>query len=161
MAVMKILRLGDETLRKKSHPVTKIDRRTVGLLKDMAETMYAADGCGLAAPQVGILRRMVVIDVGDGLIELINPEIIESEGEEIGVEGCLSVPGRRGTVKRPTKVVVRALDKKGREIELTAEGFLARAVCHELDHLDGIVYVDKMIEDVTDQYNQEYNQEES
>lgn len=153
MAVMKILRLGDETLRKKSHPVTKIDRRTIGLLKDMAETMYAADGCGLAAPQVGILRRMVVIDVGDGLIELINPEIIESEGEEIGVEGCLSVPGRRGTVKRPTKVVVRALDKKGREIELTAEGFLARAVCHELDHLDGTVYVDKMIEDVTDQYN--------
>lgn len=161
MAVMKILRLGDETLRKKSHPVTKIDRRTVGLLKDMAETMYAADGCGLAAPQVGILRRMVVIDVGDGLIELINPEIIESEGEEIGVEGCLSVPGRRGTVKRPTKVVVRALDKKGREIELTAEGFLARAVCHELDHLDGVVYVDKMIEDVTDQYNREYNQEEN
>lgn len=161
MAIMKILRLGDETLRKTSHPVTKIDRRTVGLLKDMAETMYAADGCGLAAPQVGILRRMVVIDVGDGLIELINPEIIESEGEEIGVEGCLSVPGRRGTVKRPTKVVVRALDKKGREIELTAEGFLARAVCHELDHLDGVVYVDKMIEDVTDQYNQEYNQEEN
>ena len=161
MAVMKILRLGDETLRKKSHPVTKIDRRTIGLLKDMAETMYAADGCGLAAPQVGILRRMVVIDVGDGLIELINPEIIVSEGEEIGVEGCLSVPGRRGTVKRPTKVVVRALDKKGREIELTAEGFLARAVCHELDHLDGTVYVDKMIEDVTDQYNQEYHQEEN
>ena len=161
MAVMKILRLGDETLRKKSHPVTKIDRRTIGLLKDMAETMYAADGCGLAAPQVGILRRMVVIDVGDGLIELINPEIIESEGEEIGVEGCLSVPGRRGTVKRPTKVVVRALDRKGREIELTAEGFLARAVCHELDHLDGVVYVDKMIEDVTDQYNKEYNQEEN
>ena len=161
MAVMKILRLGDETLRKKSHPVTKIDRRTIGLLKDMAETMYAADGCGLAAPQVGILRRMVVIDVGDGLIELINPEIIESEGEEIGVEGCLSVPGRRGAVKRPTKVVVRARDKKGREIELTAEGFLARAVCHELDHLDGIVYVDKMIEDVTDQYNQEYHQEEN
>ena len=161
MAVMKILRLGDETLRKKSHPVTKIDRRTIGLLKDMAETMYAADGCGLAAPQVGILRRMVVIDVGDGLIELINPEIIESEGEEIGVEGCLSVPGRRGTVKCPTKVVVRALDKKGREIELTAEGFLARAVCHELDHLDGTVYVDKMIEDVTDQYNQEYHQEEN
>ena len=161
MAVMKILRLGDETLRKNSHPDTKIDRRTVGQLKDMAETMYAADGCGLAAPQVGILRRMVVIDVGDGLIELINPEIIESEGEEIGVEGCLSVPGRRGTVKRPTKVVVRALDRKGREIELTAEGFLARAVCHELDHLDGIVYVDKMIEDVTDQYNREYNQEEN
>lgn len=157
MAVMKILRLGDETLRKKSHPVTKIDRRTIGLLKDMAETMYAADGCGLAAPQVGILRRIVVIDVGDGLIELINPEITAFEGEEIGVEGCLSVPGRRGTVKRPTKVVVRALDKKGREIELTAEGFLARAVCHELDHLDGVVYVDKMIEDVTDQYNQEDN----
>ena len=155
MAILKIVKLGDDVLRKKAHPVKIIDRRLIGLMKDMAETMYAADGCGLAAPQVGILRRVVVIDVGDGLVELINPQIISAEGEEGGVEGCLSVPGRRGTVSRPTKVVVQALDKKGREIELTAEGFFARAVCHELDHLDGIVYVDKMIEDVTDRYNQE------
>ena len=152
MSVMKIVKLGEsDVLRKRAHPVKIIDRRTQALLKDMAETMYAADGVGLAAPQVGILRRIVVIDVGDGLVELINPEIIMSEGSEIGAEGCLSVPGRRGTVERPTKVMVKALDRKGRQVEFTAEGFFARAVCHELDHLDGIVYVDKMIEDVTDQ----------
>ncbi len=151
MAVLKIMKLGeDDVLRKKAHPVKLIDRRTQALLKDMAETMYAAEGVGLAAPQVGILRRMAVIDVGDGLVELINPEIVSAEGAEVGAEGCLSVPGRRGTVERPTKVVVRALDRKGRQIEFTAEGFFARAVCHELDHLDGVVYVDKMIEDVTD-----------
>ena len=152
MATRKIVKLGDDTLRKVCKPQEKFDLRLWTLLKDMADTMYKAEGVGLAAPQVGILRRVVVIDVGDGLIELINPEIIESEGEEIGVEGCLSVPGRRGTVKRPTKVVVRALDKKGREIELTAEGFLARAVCHELDHLDGHMYVERVegeIHDVT------------
>ena len=150
--VLNIVKLGEsDVLRKKAHPVVKIDRRTKALLKDMAETMYAAEGCGLAAPQVGILRRICVIDVGDGLYELINPVIVASEGEEIGPEGCLSVPGRRGTVKRPTKVTVQALDKKGNAIEFTAEGFFARAVCHELDHLDGVVYVDKMIEDVTDQ----------
>ncbi|MBR3504201.1 MAG: peptide deformylase [Clostridia bacterium] len=152
MAVLKIVKLGEnDVLRKKAHPVKLIDRRTQALLKDMTETMYAAEGVGLAAPQVGILRRIVVIDVGDGLVELINPEIIASEGAEVGAEGCLSVPGRRGTVERPTKVVVRALDRKGRQIEFTAEGFFARAVCHELDHLDGVVYVDKMIEDVTEQ----------
>ncbi|MBO4297829.1 MAG: peptide deformylase [Clostridia bacterium] len=156
MAVLKIMKLGvDDVLRKKAHPVKLIDRRTQALLKDMAETMYAAEGVGLAAPQVGILRRIAVIDVGDGLVELINPEIISAEGAEVGPEGCLSVPGRRGTVERPTKVVVRALDRKGRQIEFTAEGFFARAVCHELDHLDGIVYVDKMIEDVTEQMKKE------
>ena len=156
MAIRKIMVLGeDDVLRKRARRVDKFDKRLRTLLDDMADTMYKADGVGLAAPQVGILKRVVVIDVGDGLIELINPEIIESEGEEIGVEGCLSVPGRRGTVKRPTKVVVRALDKKGREIELTAEGFLARAVCHELDHLDGTVYVDKMTEEITDQDDSE------
>ena len=154
MAVMKILRLGDETLRKKSHPVTKIDRRTIGLLKDMAETMNAADGCGLPAPQVGILRRMVVIGVGDGLIELINPEIIATEGAAVNVESCLSVPGRCGTVERPEKVTVRAQERSGEMIEVTGEGFLAMALCHELDHLDGVVYVDKMIEDVSDRYQQ-------
>lgn len=151
MAVMKIYREGEDVLRKKAHEVKLFDRRMVGLLKDMAETMYAADGCGLAAPQVGILRRIVVIDVGDGLVELINPEIIASEGANVEAEGCLSIPGRRCTVERPTKVTVRAMDRKGREFEFTAEGFFARAVCHELDHLDGILYVDKMIEDVTEE----------
>ena len=152
MAVMKICRLGEDVLRKKAHPVKMFDRRLVGLLKDMAETMYAADGCGLAAPQVGILRRIVVIAVGDGMIELMNPEIIESSTTTIvDAEGCLSVPGRRGTVERPEWVKVRAVDRKGREFEFEAEGFFARAVCHELDHLDGIVYVDKMIEDVTEE----------
>ena len=156
--VLNILKYGEsDILSKKAHPVEKIDRRTKALLKDMAETMYAAEGCGLAAPQVGILRRLVVIDVGDGLYELVNPVIVAQEGEEIGPEGCLSVPGRRGTVKRPTKVAVRALDKKGNPIEFTAEGFFARAVCHELDHLDGIVYIEKMIEDVTDQTEPEEN----
>ena len=151
MAIRNVLIEGDETLRKKSREVTQITPRMRTLIEDMAETMYAAEGVGLAAPQVGILRRIVVIDVGDGLVELINPEIISAEGAEVGAEGCLSVPGRRGTVERPTKVVVRALDRKGRQIEFTAEGFFARAVCHELDHLDGVIYVDKMIEDVTDQ----------
>lgn len=152
MAVMKIFRLGEDVLRKKAHPVKLFDRRLAGLLKDMAETMYDADGCGLAAPQVGILRRIAVIDVGDGLIELINPEIIaRSEETYVDTEGCLSVPGRRGTVERPMYVKVRAMDRKGREFEFEAEGFFARAVCHELDHLDGIVYVDKMIEDVTEE----------
>ena len=151
MAVMKIYCEGEDVLRKKAHEVKLFDRRMVGLLKDMAETMYAADGCGLAAPQVGILRRIVVIDVGDGLVELINPEIIASEGANVDAEGCLSIPGRRCTVERPNKVTVRAMDRKGREFEFTAEGFFARAVCHELDHLDGILYIDRMIEDVTEE----------
>lgn len=151
MSVMKIYRLGDDVLRKKAHPVKLFDRRLAGLLKDMAETMYAADGCGLAAPQVGILRRMVVIDVGEGLVELINPEIISFEGSNVDAEGCLSIPGRRCTVERPEKVTVRAMDRKGCEFEFTAEGFFARAICHELDHLDGVLYVDKMIEDVTEE----------
>jgi len=99
---------------------------------------------GLAAPQVGILRRVVVIDVGKGLIELVNPEIIATEGEQAGPEGCLSVPGRQGHVVRPNKVTVRAQDRKGKSFEITGEGLLARALCHEIDHLDGIVYVDKM-----------------
>ena len=152
MSVLRVVKLGEDVLRKKSHPVTVVDRRTQLLLRDMADTMYAEDGCGLAAPQVGILRRIVVVDVGDGLVQLINPEIIEAEGEEVDVEGCLSVPNKRGTVKRPTRIKVRALDAKARPIEFTAEGFFARAICHELDHLDGIIYVDKMIEDVSAKY---------
>ncbi|MBR4333126.1 MAG: peptide deformylase [Clostridia bacterium] len=143
--VRKILTFGDETLRKISKPMQKFDLRLWLLLRDMADTMNKAEGVGLAAPQVGILRRVVVIDVGDenGLIELVNPEIIAQEGEQEGSEGCLSAPGRRGYVKRPNKVTVRAQDRKGKFFEITGEGLLARAFCHELDHLDGILYSDK------------------
>lgn len=142
--IRKIITLGNETLRKESKPMQKFDLRLWLLLRDMAETMYDADGVGLAAPQVGILRRVVVIDVGEGLIELINPVIIYTEGEQAGPEGCLSVPGRQGFVRRPNKVTVRALDRKGKPFEVTGEGLLARAFCHEIDHLDGRVYVDVM-----------------
>lgn len=144
MGLRKIVYLGDECLRKISKPMQKFDLRLWLLLRDMADTMYKADGAGLAAPQVGILRRVVVIDVGEGLVELVNPEIISSEGEVGGAEGCLSVPGRRGYVVRPQKVVVRAQDRHGKPIEITAEGQFARCVCHELDHLDGVIYIDKM-----------------
>ena len=153
MAVRNILREGEDTLRKICRPVDKNEKRLHVLLDDMAETMYAADGVGLAAPQVGVLRRIVVIDVGEGLLELINPEIIETEGEKVGVEGCLSVPGRRCTVKRPTRVVVRAKNRKGKEIEVEGTGLLAVALCHEIDHLDGVLYIDKMITDVSDKYD--------
>ena len=152
MAIRKIVEIGDEKLRKQCKPVEKFDLRLRLLLKDMADTMYKAEGVGLAAPQVGTLKRVVVIDVGEGLIELINPEIIASEGASVEVEGCLSVPGRCGTVERPTKVTVRAQNRVGEMFEITGEGHLAQAFCHELDHLDGIVYVDKMIEDVSDRY---------
>ena len=130
MAVRNILREGEETLRKTCRPVDKIEKRLHVLLDDMAETMYAADGVGLAAPQVGVLRRVVVIDAGDGLLELINPEIIETEGEKVGIEGCLSIPGRRCTVKRPARVVVRAQNRKGREFTVEGTGLLAVALCH-------------------------------
>lgn len=148
MAIRKILKIGDETLRKHARPVAEVDRRTRQLLDDMAETMYAADGAGLAAPQVGILRRVVVIDVGEGLLELVNPEILSTEGEQRQAEGCLSVPGKRGVVARPAKVTVRALNRRGKPIEIVGEGFLAIALCHEIDHLDGVLYVDKIIEEV-------------
>lgn len=144
MAIRKIVEIGDEKLRKHCKPVEKFDLRLRILLKDMADTMYKAEGVGLAAPQVGILRRAVVVDVGDGLIELVNPEIIHTEGEQSGAEGCLSVPGRSGVVTRPNIVTVRAQNRNGEYFEATAEGFLARAFCHEIDHLDGVLYVDKM-----------------
>ena len=152
MATRKILTLGDETLRKTCKKQEKFDLRLAILLKDLADTMYRAEGVGLAAPQVGILRRVAVVDVsedGSGLMELVNPEIVEVEGEQTGREGCLSVPGRQGVVRRPMKVRVRAFDRKGREIEVEAEGFAARAICHEVDHLDGVVYVDKMERELT------------
>lgn len=158
--VRKILQFGDETLRKTCKPMQKFDLRLWLLLRDMADTMNKAEGVGLAAPQVGILRRVAVVDVGDenGLIELINPEIIAQEGEQEGSEGCLSAPGRRGYVKRPNKVTVRAQDRKGKFFEITGEGLLARAFCHELDHLDGVLYSDKEEYEIKDDENEEEQQ---
>lgn len=146
MAIRNIRKLGDDILRKKCRTVDNIDSRIITLLDDMAETMNEANGVGLAAPQVGILKRVVVIDIGDGLIELINPEITETIGSVTSPEGCLSVPGKWGTVTRPQKVTVKALNRNGEEITVTGEDMLAKALCHELDHLDGVVFVDKVEE---------------
>ena len=154
MAIRKILELGDPSLRKVCKKQEKFDLRLNILLKDMADTLHKAEGVGLAAPQVGILRRVVVIDLGDeaGLRELINPEIIERSKEtQCGREGCLSLPGRQGIVTRPMRVKVRAQDRHGRPFELEGEGLLARAICHELDHLDGILYIDGMDRELTEE----------
>lgn len=143
MAKLKIVKLGDETLRKVCRPVDKITPRILTLLDDMVETMRAADGCGLAAPQVGVLRRIVVVEVEPGKpIELINPKIIAYSGEQVGAEGCLSVPGKCGTVTRPMHVTVRAMNRHGETFDITGSELLARAFCHELDHLDGKLYID-------------------
>ena len=142
MALREIVQIGEPVLRKKAKKVEVIDEKILQILDDMADTMYNADGVGLAAPQVGILKRIVVIDIGDGLLELINPEIIETSGEQIGEEGCLSIPGVSEDVRRPNYVKVEALNEKGEEFVLEAEELLARAVCHENDHLDGILFVD-------------------
>lgn len=143
MAKLRIVKVGDEILRKKCRPVEEITPKTIRLLDDMAETMRAAQGVGLAAPQVGILRRIVVIEVEEGnLIELINPKIIAFAGEQEGTEGCLSVPNKWGIVKRPMHVTVRAQNRHGETFEITGSDFLARAFCHELDHLDGKLYID-------------------
>ena len=143
MAKLKIVKVGDDTLREVCRPVDAITPRIITLLNDMTETMRAADGVGLAAPQVGVLRRIVVIETpDDGLIELINPKIIAYSGEQEGEEGCLSVPGRWGVVKRPMHVTVRAMNRKGEVVDITGSGLLARAFCHELDHLDGKLYID-------------------
>ena len=142
MAIREILREDDPVLRKVCHKVEKVDRRLWSLLDDMAETMYEANGVGLAAPQVGICRRVVVIDVGNGRIELINPEIIRTCGRIEGPEGCLSSPGEYGIVPRPEKARVRAQNRDGEWFEMSGEGLLARAFCHELDHLDGKLFKD-------------------
>ncbi|MDR0396731.1 MAG: peptide deformylase [Oscillospiraceae bacterium] len=144
-------------LRKRSRPITDINRHILRLLDDMAETMYAAHGCGLAAPQVGALRRAIVVDTGSGLIELINPEIIAASDEREDSEGCLSIPGLRGFVARPHKVTVRGLNRDGEEIEIEAEEMTAVALCHEIDHLDGILYTDKMtrVDDSRDEQSDE------
>ncbi len=144
MAIRNIRKLGDDLLRKKSREVEVIDERITTLLDDMIETMNMANGVGLAAPQVGVLKRVVVIDVGEGVIELINPEVVNLSGHQTSVEGCLSVPDQWGEVVRPEKVVVRAMDRNGDYFEVMGEGLLATALCHELDHLDGVIFVDKV-----------------
>ncbi|HIZ54590.1 MAG TPA: peptide deformylase [Firmicutes bacterium] len=142
MAIRNIVLDGDDVLRKVSRPVTIFDEKLHLLLDDMAETMHKAEGVGLAAPQVGILRRVIVVDVGEGVIELINPELISKRGSQTGNEGCLSFPGQWGIVTRPMKVKVKAQNRYGEEIIVKGEALLARALCHEIDHLNGVVFVD-------------------
>ena len=146
MAIRKIRLEGDAVLGKKCRPVEKMTDKIHVLVDDMLETMYESNGVGLAAPQVGILKRVVVIDVGDGPLVMINPQLIESQGEQTGDEGCLSVPGVAGQVTRPNYVRVQALDEEMQEIEIEATELLARACCHEIDHLDGIMYT-ALVED--------------
>lgn len=142
MAIRTIRVEGDEILRKRCKEITEVTPRIKTLIEDMIETMYQANGVGLAGPQVGILRRIVVIDVGDGPIVLINPVILESSGEQTGGEGCLSVPGKTATVTRPNYVRVRAYDENMKQREIEGTELLARAICHECDHLDGKLYID-------------------
>ncbi len=143
MAIRNIVTIGDDILRKVCRTQMQFDDRLHTILDDMKETMYKADGVGLAAPQIGILRRYCIIDVGDGLIELINPVIVETSGTQTDDEGCLSVPNQSKEVTRPMKVTVRAQDRNGNNFTVTGEGLKARALCHEIDHLDGILYIDK------------------
>lgn len=145
MGIRKVRTKEDPILRKISKVVKSIDDRTQILIDDMLDTMYKEDGVGLAAPQVGILKRIIVIDVGEGPIIVINPEIIEANGEICDNEGCLSVPGENGKVIRPQFVKVKGLNREGEEFEVQGEGLLARALCHEIDHLNGILFIDKTI----------------
>jgi peptide deformylase len=148
MALRNLRYEGDEILRKKSREVPLVDDRRRMLMDDMVETMYANDGVGLAAPQVGILKRVIVIDVEDGNIyKMANPKIISESGEEAAEEGCLSVPEKRGLVVRPMKVVVEYTDENNQAKKLEAEGLLARAICHEIDHLNGVLFIDRVIDD--------------
>ena len=144
MAIRTILTKGDETLAKKCRVVTEFNSRLHQLLDDMGDTLLESGGVGLAAPQVGVLRRVVVVDTGEGVLELVNPTIIETDGEQIGPEGCLSVPGKYGLVKRPYYAKVRAQDRNGNWFETDGEELTARCFCHELDHLDGIIYTEVM-----------------
>lgn len=143
MALMPIRKLGDPVLRQVSKPVPKITKRIIKLLKDMEETMYAADGAGFAAPQVGILERLIVVDAGEGPMQMINPEIVAYSGSETDIEGCLSIPGVSGYVERHAKVTVVWTDTHGRTRRTEAAGMLARALQHEIDHLDGVLFIDK------------------
>jgi len=143
MAIYQIVKKGDEVLRQKAKEVKEVNDSIRRLLDNMRDTMYDANGAGLAAPQIGISKRVIVVDPGDELLELVNPEIISGEGEETDLEGCLSIPGYTGEVTRMFKVTVKALDRQGQKVELTREGLAARALQHEIDHLDGILFIDK------------------
>lgn len=145
MALREIRKKGDEVLYKVCKEVKDFDKKLAILLDDMYDTMQKSDGVGLAAPQVGILKRCVVIDIGEGKIELVNPKIIKEEGSQTGTEGCLSVPGQWGEVERPMKVTVEAYDRYGKKFTIEGEELLARAFCHELDHLEGKLFLDKVI----------------
>lgn len=144
MAIRPILTLGDERLNKTCHPITQFNERLWRLIDDLVETLDDANGAGLAASQIGVLRRVAVVDAGEGPIELVNPKIIAYCGEQTGMEGCLSIPGRFGIVTRPNKVTVRAQDRQGNWFEVTGEGLCARAFCHELEHLDGHLFLEKV-----------------
>ncbi len=146
MAIRNIVKEGDPILRKTSRSVLQFDEKLAQLLDDMLDTMYDADGVGLAGPQVGMLRRVCVIDIGEGPLELVNPVIESEEGEQFETEGCLSLPGQSGITKRPMKVTVRAQNRKGESYTVSGEGLLARAFCHEIDHLNGILYKDKLVD---------------
>ena len=145
MAIRTIRLSTDEVLRKICKPVKEITPNLLTLLDDMADTMHEANGVGLAAPQVGILKRAVIIDIGEGLVELLNPEILEVRGSQTDDEGCLSLPGQYAPVERPDYVKVKAMDREGKEFIIEGEGLMARALCHEIDHLDGILYIDKAL----------------
>lgn len=149
MAILNIVKEGDPLLRKRCRPVTEITPRILTLLDDMRETLIEANGAGLAAPQVGILRRIALVDLGEEIVELINPEILETEGEQEEVEGCLSVPDVWGITKRPEWVKVKALNRNGEEFEVEGEGLNARCLCHEIDHLDGHLFTDNVVHILT------------
>ena len=144
MGIRKILTVAEPALHKVCKPVEKFDKKLHTLLDDMRETLIDSEGVGLAAPQVGILRRVVLVDTGDEILELVNPSLVETDGEQIGAEGCLSVPGKYGLVKRPSYAKVRAQDRNGQWYECEGEELIARCFCHELDHLDGIIYTEVM-----------------
>jgi len=151
MAVYKIVELGDPVLRQKSSPVPEVNGSIQKLLDNLADTLYSAKGLGLAAPQIGVAKRVIVVDCGDGLWGVVNPEIVSMQGQEVGVEGCLSIPGVAGEVKRAARVIVRGWDRDGRDIQIEAEGMTARAFQHETDHLDGILFIDKVDQMVEDE----------
>lgn len=161
MAIRNIVEEGDPVLSKKCKYVTEITPRITRLLDDMRETLVQADGAGLAAPQVGVLKRIAVLYIGDEILDFINPEIVSAEGEQEDIEGCLSVPGVWGVTRRPARVTVRATDKKGRPFEVTGEGLEARCLCHELDHLDGHLFTERTVKllsyEEAMKYTEEYN----
>lgn len=159
MGLRKIMTVKEPCLHKVCRPVEKFDGKLHRLLDDMKETLAEANGVGLAAPQVGILRRVVVVDTGEEMLELVNPELLETGGEQIGSEGCLSVPGKYGIVKRPNYAKVRAYDRDGNEFEVEGEELMARCFCHELDHLDGIVYTEIMERYLTEEEMREQSEE--